>query len=79
MQTDVIQLAQIFHDFRMKIFNFGQIDIAKYVGMPSAAFSIFLKKSECEIGLIQNEEMLGLFMSGIRGGMSFIGNRYAFF
>ena len=59
----------------MKLFEFGGIDMAKFVGMPSAAFSIFLKKSECKIGLIEDEEMLSLFMNGIRGGMSFIGNR----
>lgn len=31
-ETDVIQLAQVFHTFRMKIFKFAKIDILKFVG-----------------------------------------------
>ena len=31
-QTDVIQLAQVFHKFRMKIFKFAKIDVLKFVG-----------------------------------------------
>ena len=31
-ETDVVQLAQIFHKFRMKIFKFAKIDVLKFVG-----------------------------------------------
>ena len=31
-ETDVIQLAQVFHKFRMKIFKFAKIDVLKFVG-----------------------------------------------
>lgn len=31
-ETDVVQLAQVFHKFRMKIFKFAKIDVLKFVG-----------------------------------------------
>ena len=31
-ECDVIQLAQVFHTFRMKIFDFAKIDIVKFIG-----------------------------------------------
>ena len=30
-ETDVVQLAQVFHKFRMKIFKFAKIDVLKFV------------------------------------------------
>ena len=41
----------------------------------SAAFCCFQKKSNCQIGLIDNEEILSTVLQGIRGGLSFVSNR----
>ena len=50
------------------------VDIAHFVGLPSAAFCVFKKLSGCSVGLIEDPEILNTVLSGIRGGM-----RYFFF
>ena len=74
-EMDVIQLAQVFMNFRKKIWDFARIDVLKFVGLASAAYAIFQKKSKCEIGMVTDESMLSLIMGGIRGGLSFIGSK----
>jgi len=73
-EMDVIQLAQVFMSFRRKIWDFARIDVLKFVGLASAAYVIFQKKSMCSIGMITDENMLSKVMNGIRGGLSFIGS-----
>ena len=72
---DVIQLAQIFMSFRRKVWDFARINVLKFVGLASAAYAIFQKKSKCSIGMITDKSMLALVMGGIRGGLSFIGSK----
>ena len=67
-EADVVQLAQCFHSFRMKIFNFAKIDVLKFVGLASCAFTIFQKLSKCSVGLVSDEKILALLLQGIRGG-----------
>lgn len=57
-EMDVIQLAQVFMNFRKKIWDFARIDVLKFVGLASAAYAIFQKKSKCEIGMVTDESML---------------------
>ena len=44
-------------------------------GLASCAFSIFQKLSKCSLGLVSDEKILALLMQGVRGGLSFIGER----
>jgi hypothetical protein len=45
-------------NFRKKIWDFARIDVLKFVGLASAAYAIFQKKSKCEIGMVTDESML---------------------
>ena len=54
-EMDVVQLAQVFMNFRKKVWDFARIDVLKFVGLPSAAYEIFKKKSKCSIGMIEDE------------------------
>ena len=47
------------------------VDIAHFVGLPSAAFCVFKKLSGCSVGLIEDPEILNTVLSGIRGGMRY--------
>ena len=58
---DVVQLAQVFMNFRKKVWDFARIDVLKFVGLPSAAYEIFKKKSKCSIGMIEDESKSFLF------------------
>ena len=57
------------------MWKFSRIHVTKFVGLASAAFAMFQKKSKCSISLMQDEGMMALIMSGIRGGHSFISER----
>ena len=57
---------------RNEIWQWAQIDIAHFVGLPSAAFSVFKKLSRSKIGLVSDPRMLSTILGGIRGGMSFV-------
>ena len=61
--------------FRRKIWDFARIDVLKFVGLASAAYAIFQKKSKCSISMITDKSMLALVMGGIRGDLSFIGSK----
>ena len=74
-QTDVLILAEIFCSMREEIFEWAEIDIAHFVGLPSAAFCAFKKLSGSKIGLVSDPRMLSTILSGIRGGMSFVSTR----
>ena len=75
-EADVIQLAQVFIDFRKTIFHWAGLDACHYVGLPSLAYDIFLKESSCSIELIRDKSMLQMVQSGIRGGLSFVNRRH---
>ena len=74
-QTDVLILAEVFCSMRSQIWQWAQIDIAHFVGLPSAAFCAFKKLSRSKIGLISDPRMLSTILGGIRGGMSFVSTR----
>lgn len=74
-KTDVLILAEIFISMRNEIWQWAEIDIAHFVGLPAAAFCVFKKKSRSKIGLISDTKMLSTVLSGIRGGMSFVSTR----
>ena len=74
-QTDVLILAEIFCSMRNEIWQWAEIDIVHFVGLPAAAFCVFKKMSKSKIGLISDTKMLSTVLSGIRGGMSFVSTR----
>ena len=70
-ETDVIILAKnLKHVFSFLFFR-ACVDIAHFVGLPSAAFCVFKKLSGCSVGLIEDPEILNTVLSGIRGGMRY--------
>ena len=68
-------MAEVFCAMRNHIWEWAEIDIAHFVGLPSAAFCVFKKLSGLKIGLITDPKMLSTIMGGIRGGLSFTSTR----
>ena len=71
MFLDVVLLAEVFTEFRMKIYNWTNLDPMCYIGTPSLAYDIFLKLSKVHIGLMTTRRQVNFIEKGIRGGFSF--------
>ena len=76
LRTDVFLLADVFENFRETCLNHYQLDPAWYYTTPGLAWDVALKKTKVELELLTDPDMILLFESGIRGGISTITTRY---
>lgn len=63
--------------YRKIIQDHFDIDVTNFLGIPSLSFTLIVKISKVKIESLSNPEINFFFRNSIRGGMSFIGNRYA--
>lgn len=75
--SDVFQLAEVVCDMRNAIFSEYNIDLCHYLSLPHMSFDIMLKLTKTEIELMSDTEMIDTLQRSIRGGLSYIGTRYA--
>lgn len=73
---DVLLLAESFLKFRTSIHRNFKLDCAQYVTLPSLAYDAMLLKTGAKISLDATEDMYHFIRQSIRGGHSFIGQRY---
>ena len=74
--TDVLLLADVFENFGdICLKNYG-LDPVYYFTAPGLAWDACLKKTDIDLELLSNYNMLLMFEKGIRGGISIISNRY---
>jgi len=77
VKTDVFLLAEIVTHFRQMIFQTFGLDMVHYFSLPHMAMDIMLKRSEVEIELMSDQEMVDLLQKNIRGGLSFANVRHS--
>ena len=77
LKTDVLLLADIFENFRDLCLTYYRLDPVHYFGTPGIAWDACLKLSNQELELITDPDMYLFVERAKRGGMSFIGHRYA--
>jgi len=77
MKVDVLQLADIFENFRNVCLKHYQLDPTRYYTAPGLSWDAMLKTTKLELDPITNVEQLLFFERGIRGGVSMISHRYA--
>lgn len=78
LRCDVLQIADVFMKARETLFHTHDIDIAKYVGMPSASWAAFLKMNpDMELPLYTETRFAEFFSSMTRGGVTSAPLRYA--
>ena len=75
-KLDTILLAEIFQKFRADMHAFSSLDPSHYISLPAFAFDSMMKITKCELGLLTDINMVHFVESSIRGGVSFISNRY---
>ena len=76
VQSDTALLADVFENFRDKCIEIYALDPAHFLTAPGLAWQACLKKTEVELELLTDNDMLNLFEKGIRGGMCQASYRY---
>jgi len=86
LTSDVLLLADVFEAFKTTCYRIYGLDPAYYYTSPGLSWDAFLKhtteeylknKTNFEIELLTDLEMVEMFESGTRGGLSQISKRYA--
>ena len=77
VQSDTLVLADVFENFRNKCIEMCELDPAHILSAPGLAWQACLKKTEVELELLINIDMLLMVEKGIRGGICQAIHRYA--
>ena len=70
-------LADIFEDFRQSCLKNYELDPAHFVSLPGLAWQACLKKTNVELELLTDYDMLLMVEEGIRGRICHAAQRYA--
>ena len=76
LKSDILLLADVFENFRQMCLEIYELDSAKFLSVPELAGQVALKKTEIEIELLTDTDMLLMVEKGIRGGIYHSVNRY---
>ena len=77
VRSDTLLLADIFENFRQSCLENYELDPAHFVSLPGLAWQACLKKTNVELELLKDYDMLLMLEEGIRGGICHAVNRYA--
>ena len=74
---DIVQLADVFEDFRSMCLASYKLDAAYYVSSPQLSWDAMMRNTGVKLELISDPAMFQMIDSGIRGGVAMITKRYA--
>ena len=77
VRSDTLLLADIFENFRQSCLENYELDPAHFVSLPGLAWQACLKKTNVELELLTDYDMLLMVEEGIRGGICHAVQRYA--
>ena len=77
VRSDTLLLADIFENFKMSCLENYGLDPTHFISLPGLAWQACLKKTNVELELLTDYDMLLMIEEGIRGGMCHAVNRYA--
>ena len=77
VQSDTLLLADVFENFRNKCIEIYELDPAHFLSAPGLAWQACLKKTEVELEVLTDIDMLLIVEKGIRGRMCQAIQRYA--
>ena len=69
VQSDTLLLADVFENFRDMCFKEYELDPAHFLSLPGLAWQACLKKTNVELELLTDYDMLLMVEEGIRGGI----------
>ena len=77
MRSDTLLLADVFKNFRNVCLSNYELDPAHFVSLPGLAWQACLKKTNVELELLTDYDMLLMIEEGIRGGICHAVHPYA--
>ena len=77
VRSDTLLLADVFENFRNACMKNYELDPAHFVSLPGLAWQACFKKTNVELELITDYNMLLMIEDGIRGGICHAIKRYA--
>ena len=77
VRSDTLFLADVFENFRKARIKNYELDPAHFVSLPGLAWQACLKKTNVELELLTDYDMLLMIEDGIRGGIRHAIQRYA--
>ena len=77
VRSDTLLLADVFENFSNACLNNYELDPTHFVSLPGLAWQACLKKTNVELELITDYDMLLMIEDGIRGGICHAIQRYA--
>ena len=77
VQSDTLLLADVFNNFRDMCIKEYELDPAHFLSLPGLTWQACLKKTNIELDLLTNYDMLLMVEEGIRGGICHSIHRYA--
>ena len=77
IQSDTLLLADVFNNFRDMCIKEYELDPAHFLSLPGLAWQACLKKTNIELELLTDYDMLLMVEEGIRGGICHSIHRYA--
>ena len=77
VRSDTLLLADIFDNFRQSCLKNYELDPAHFVSLPGLAWQACLKKTNVELELLTDYDMLLMIEERIRGGICYAMQRYA--
>ena len=77
VKSDTLLLANVFENFRDMCLKEYELDPAHFVSLPGLAWQACLKKTNIELELLTDYDMLLMVEKGIRGGICHSIQRYA--
>ena len=76
LASDVLLLADVFENFRKTCLEYYKLDPCHYFTSPGLSWDAMLKMTDIKLELMTNIDMFQFIEKGLRGGISYIANRY---
>ena len=76
LKSDVLLLADVFENFRKTCLQYYKLDPCHYFSSPGLSWDSMLKMTDIKLELITDIDIFQFIEKGMRGGISYIANRY---
>ena len=76
LQLDILLLADVFENFRKTCLEYYKLDPCHYFTSPALSWDAMLKMTNIKLELMTDIDMFQFIEKGLRGGISYIANRY---
>ena len=77
LKSDTLLLADIFENFRKTCLQYYKLDPCHYFSSPGLSWDAMLKMTKIKLELITDIDMFQFIEKGLRGGTSYIANRFS--